>query len=259
MPEGPSIVILRELLLPFEGQKVMRASGNAKIDMDRISGKTLEFCLSWGKHTLLCFDDFYLRIHFLMFGTYRINERKETEPRLQLKFKNDELNFYTCSVRLMEGTPLADYEWEADVMSDYWDAENALKKLQLLPRTALISDALLNQEIFSGVGNIIKNEILWRFRIHPESLVHALPEEKQREVVNDARDYSFLFYEWKKEYVLKKNWKIYKKGTCPRCDVKTVRGQIGKTPRLTTYCPNCQHLYTYEKGKSKKQASKKAV
>lgn len=259
MPEGPSIVILRELLTPFEGQKVMSATGNAKIDIDRIAGKTLEFCLSWGKHTLLCFDDFYLRIHFLMFGTYRINEQKETAPRLHLKFKNDEISFYTCSVRLMEGTPLAEYAWETDVMSDYWDPKYALKQLQTLPTDTLISDALLNQEIFAGVGNIIKNEILWRFRIHPESLVSALPEQKQKEVVRDARDYSFLFYGWKKEYVLKKNWKIYKKGICPRCDLKTVRAHIGKTPRLTTYCSNCQYLYTHGKRKQKSQAQKKRV
>lgn len=255
MPEGPSIVILRELLTPFEEQQVVRASGNAKIDMDRITGKTLEFCLSWGKHTLLCFDDCYLRIHFLMFGTYRINERKETAVRLQLQFKNDEISFYTCSVRLMEGTPLADYEWEADVMSDYWNPKTALKKLQALPPQTMVADALLNQEIFAGVGNIIKNEILWRFRIHPQSLTGSLPEEKQKEVVRDARDYSFLFYEWKKEYVLKKNWKIYKKGICPRCHLKTVRAYLGKAPRLTTYCSNCQYLYN--NGKKKQQTTQK--
>jgi endonuclease-8 len=255
MPEGPSIVILRELLEPFEGQKVLVANGNAKIDMDRIAGKTLEFCLSWGKHTLLCFDDFYLRIHFLMFGTYRINEQKEAAPRLHLKFSNDEINFYTCSVRLIEGTPLADYEWTADVMSDRWDAKAALKKLRALPPATLIADALLNQEIFAGVGNIIKNEILWRFRVHPASHLGALPPAKLKEVVNDSRDYSFLFYAWKKEFVLRKNWKIYKKGECPRCKVKTVRSYIGKTPRLTTHCPVCQKLYTY--GKRTRIESKK--
>ena len=61
MPEGPSIVILSEQLLQFEGSKVLHATGNAKIDMDRIKGQVLEHCLSWGKHTLLCFDDCYLR------------------------------------------------------------------------------------------------------------------------------------------------------------------------------------------------------
>jgi len=39
----------------------------------------------------------------------------------------------------------------------------------------LACDALLDQDIFSGVGNIIKNEVLHRIRVHPESTVGALP------------------------------------------------------------------------------------
>lgn len=30
---------------------------------------------------------------------------------------------------------------------------------------------LLEKEIFAGVGNIIKNEMLYRARVHPESIV----------------------------------------------------------------------------------------
>jgi endonuclease VIII len=244
MPEGPSLVILREALEQFEGRKVQSASGNAKIDIPRCEGKTLEFILTWGKHMLLCFDDFYLRIHFLMFGTYRINERKDAPARLSLVFDNGEVNFYTCSVRLEEGSPLGVYAWDVDVLSELWDPGYALKQLNTLPKSTLVSDALLNQNIFSGVGNIIKNEVLWRIKVHPESKLGALPIAKQKAMVKDARDYSILFYEWKKEFVLKKNWKIYKKSQCPRCELKTIRAYVGKTPRLTCYCSNCQELYT---------------
>lgn len=259
MPEGPSIVILSELLAPFEGRKVLAVEGNAKADIQRAKEKTLEYCLSWGKHTLLCFDDFYLRIHFLMFGTYRINERKETAPRLSLQFSDGEINFYTCSVQLYEGTPLAVYDWSSDLMSQQWNAQAALEKLQQLPASALICDALLNQEIFSGSGNIMKNEVLWRMRVHPESKVRAIPEKLQQQIVDDVHAYSFLFYEWKKQYVLKKNWKIYKKGICPRCNLKTTRAYLGRTPRLTTYCSDCQNLYSNGKSKSQVRKRKKAV
>lgn len=244
MPEGPSIMILREMLEPFEGKIVREASGNAKIDMPRMKGKRLDMVLNWGKHLLLCFDDFYLRIHFLMFGTYRINERKDTPPRLSLVFPDGEVNFYTCSVRLLEGNPVSTYEWHADVLSETWDPSVALKRLRELPGSVLVSDALLNQEIFAGVGNIIKNEVLWRIKVHPESRVTALSLPRLKELVKDAREYSQLFYEWKKEFVLKKNWKIYKKSMCPRCDLKTIRAYIGRIPRLTCYCSNCQELWT---------------
>ncbi|HRO68823.1 MAG TPA: hypothetical protein PK951_00545 [Chitinophagaceae bacterium] len=44
----------------------------------------------------------------------------------------------------------------------------------------MVCDALLDQEIFSGVGNIIKNEVLYRIRVHPESLIGDIPLKKDK-------------------------------------------------------------------------------
>ncbi len=60
------------------------------------------------------------------------------------------------------------YEWNIDVMNDSWDPKNAKEKLKKTP-SVLICDTLLEQDIFAGVGNIIKNEILYRVKVHPES------------------------------------------------------------------------------------------
>src|SRR4051812_41517294 len=103
MPEGPSIVLLKEEVQPFTGKKIVEVSGNSKIDLQKLAGQKIISFKSWGKHFLICFKGFFVRIHFLMFGTYRINESKEQSPRLQLRFKNGEINFYTCSVRIVEG------------------------------------------------------------------------------------------------------------------------------------------------------------
>jgi endonuclease-8 len=242
MPEGPSIVIIKEELQPFIGKKILGAEGNAKIDIARCKNLKIADLKSWGKHFLICFDGFFLRIHLLMFGTYRINERKEAAPRLLFKFRGSEFSFYTCSIKLIEGEAGDHYDWESDVMSDKWNAAKAEKKLKKLKKT-FVCDALLNQDIFSGVGNIIKNEVLFRTKIHPLSLVNKLPAKKLKEMVKDARDYSLQFYKWKKAFVLKKNWLIYKKPQCPRCKIKTIRTYLGKTDRLSCYCDNCQKLY----------------
>ena len=87
MPEGPSIVILKELVSPFTGKKVTAVSSNSKMPIERAAGKKVEAFKSWGKHFLICFKDFSIRIHFLLFGSYRINEEKNTPPRLSLTFK----------------------------------------------------------------------------------------------------------------------------------------------------------------------------
>jgi endonuclease-8 len=242
MPEGPSIVIAREELARFQGKKILAAEGNAKIEISRMVDKKILTIKSWGKHLLICFAGFFIRIHFLMFGSYRVNEKKETSPRLSLKFKSGEVNFYTCSVRLVEGNVDDIYDWQRDVMSDKWNPTKAKKSLSKL-QTLSIADALLNQEIFSGVGNIIKNEVLFRVRVHPASEVHSIPSKKINEVIKEARQYSFDFYEWKKIFQLRKHWLIYKKRVCPRCDLPVNKEYVGLTRRLTFFCSNCQLRY----------------
>lgn len=242
MPEGPSIVILKELVQPFKGETVVAVDGNSKLDIQQIAGKTIREFKSWGKHFLICFDSFTVRVHFMLFGSYRINESKETKARLSLKFLNGELNFYACSLQIILENLDEVYDWSADVMNDNWDAEKAILKLQLQPDT-LVCDALLDQQIFSGVGNIIKNEVLFRIRVHPESKVEALPETILNEMVVEARNYSFQFLEWKKNYVLKKHWMVHTKRICPRCNIVLTKKHAGKTNRRSFFCTNCQVFY----------------
>jgi endonuclease-8 len=242
MPEGPSIVILREEAAGFVGQRIRRAEGNAKIDMTRLPGKRIESLRSFGKQTLIELPDVAIRIHLLMFGSYRINERKDAAPRLSLGFDKGELNFYSCSVRLLDGDLDELYDWRGDVMSDAWDPALARRKLRAMPDT-LVCDALLDQNVFAGVGNIIKNEVLYRIRVHPLSTVGALPRRKLGELVKQAREYSFEFLAWKKAYVLRKHWLVHNQGRCPRHDIPLKRAYLGKTNRRTFFCERCQKRY----------------
>ena len=245
MPEGPSILILRDLAHQFVGQRIQNASGSATtVDMPSVVGQTVLAIRSWGKHLLIQLPVFTLRIHLLMFGSYRINERKEdANPRLSLQFANDrEINFYTCSVKQLDATQFNQYDWRRDVMSDEWDPAFARKQLRAMPET-LVCDALLDQTVFSGVGNIIKNEVLFRLRIHPLSTMGALPAPKLRDLVTQARQYSFEFLGWKKANVLRAHWLAHNKQTCPRCAIPFMRAHLGKTHRRSFFCENCQRRY----------------
>ena len=245
MPEGPSIAILREQAAGFVGKTIVRAHGNNKtVDMDNLVGQKVVAVRSWGKHFLLQLSTVALRIHLMMFGSYRINEHKDVPPRLGLEFEDgEEFNFYTCSVRPIDANLDAQYDWRVDVMSDRWDAKWVRAQLRALPPDTLVCDALLTQSVFSGVGNIIKNEVLFRIRVHPLSTVGALPAPKLRELVDQARQYSFDFLEWKKAFVLKAHWLAHTKRICPRCDIPFSKGHLGKTHRRSFFCEKCQKLY----------------
>src|SRR5437764_14584930 len=123
--EGPSLVILKEEAKDFIGKKIIKVSGNTKTDKERLANQKLLDLKSWGKHFILCFKDFFVRVHFLMYGSYRINEKKDN-PRLALKFKNGEFNFYNCSVKFVDSDFDSEYDEEVDIMSDKWSKKKTV-------------------------------------------------------------------------------------------------------------------------------------
>lgn len=245
MPEGPTLVILREESRRFVGQTIVRAEGNTKaVDLARLAGQPIVALRTWGKHFLIVLPELVLRIHFMLFGSYRIDERKDSAPRLSLQFADGgEFNFYACSVKEVAPDLDAVYDWDADIMSPTWDAAKARKKLRARP-AMLACDALLDQTIFAGVGNIIKNEVLFRIRLHPLSQIGALPAPKLRQLVEQARQYSEDFLGWKRQFVLKKHWLAHTRSTCPRCHIPFRKGHLGLSHRRSFYCDRCQKCYT---------------
>lgn len=242
MPEGPSLIIAKEEMSSFIGKKVIAVSGNTKTEKERIVNKKLLDIKTWGKHLLFCFDKFTIRIHFLMFGKYLVNAKREGDARLSMQFKKGEINLYTCSVKFIE-EPLDEiYDWAADVLSDAWNPKAAKKKLKAMPNV-MVTDALLDQNIFAGVGNIIKNEVLYRIKVHPKSRVGVLPTKQLNDLIKEARNYSFDFLRWKKEYTLRKHWLAHTKKTCARDGDRIIKEYLGKTQRRTFFCNTCQVLY----------------
>jgi endonuclease-8 len=244
VPEGPSLYILKEQTARFVGKEIVRAEGNTwAIDTARLLGQPVLDLRTWGKHFLIQMPTMVVRIHFLLFGTYRIDERRDKPPRLSLGFADgSELNFYACSVKEIDCDIDAMYDWAADVMSDRWDPAKARKKLRAAPDMPAC-DALLDQDIFSGVGNIIKNEVLFRIRVDPRSPVGALPPRKLRQLVDEARQYSFDFLAWKKEFTLKQHWLAHAQKICPHCHIPFHKANLGRSNRRSFWCERCQKLY----------------
>ncbi len=69
MPEGPSIVILKEAVQSFLGKKIISATGNASFDKSILLNKKILAFKSWGKHFIIELKPVNLRVHFLLFGS----------------------------------------------------------------------------------------------------------------------------------------------------------------------------------------------
>jgi endonuclease-8 len=242
MPEGPSIVILKEKMNYLKNKIVSEASGYAEIDMEALSHKKILDFKSWGKNFFICFNDFTIRIHFGLFGSYQFHEPKKVNPKLGLHFNNDDVYFYVCTVERLDG-PLEDtYDFSADVMSDEWDASKAIQKLEDFAEKQ-IADVLLDQDIFSGVGNIIKNEVLYRAGVHPESLVGKIPIVKLKTIVKEARAYSFDFLKWRKVDQLTSNFEVYTRKETRSTGKQVIKKDTGKSKRSSYFCLEEQKLF----------------
>lgn len=248
--EGPSLVILREELTPFVNQRVLEVSGNTKQPKELLKGRVLSKIETWGKVLFLTFskpraknpDPVITKTHFLMFGSYRINDPKPNrDPRLKLKFKNGVVYFYSCSINFggEEYLKLADHR--VDLMSDKWDRGHVLELMEK-KTDSYLCDLFLDQKIFAGSGNIVKNEVLFNIRRHPLTKLSAVSRRDWPKLADEVRKYCLNFYEWKKKFELRKHWQVYRKSKCPVCDTKVKIEKNGKLERKSFFCPNCQSL-----------------
>ena len=65
MPEGPSIVILKDEAQSLVGRRIVAVEGNTRIDKERLVGHRIVALRSWGKHFLVELPTFALRVHFM--------------------------------------------------------------------------------------------------------------------------------------------------------------------------------------------------
>jgi endonuclease-8 len=249
--EGPSIHLAAEQLRPFAGRRVQAVAGNSRIGIDRLTGRRLREIFAWGKHLVFQFDRFALRVHFLLWGTYAADVhgvsvtgdyRRSGPPRLVLTFPNGVITIWSASLRFIEDPRARDqYDFTVDVLSDSWNPRAALRRARR-HQSAEVADVLLDQSIFAGVGNIIKNEVLYRTRTSPRARVGRLSDRKLRAIVADARVFSFRFLELRRRFALRANLEVYGRSACARCGGKVSRLVHGVRRRRSFFCRACQRV-----------------
>ena len=240
MPEGPSILTLKNQLKFFIGKTITKANGYADIDYAKLKNKKVLDVKSWGKHFFICLTNTNIEMHLRLFGSCMINKSNpRINAKLHLKFKNDELNFYVIDVKLTNNLEI--FDPKADVLSDEWDSKQALDNLKNVPDLQ-IGDVLLTQEIFSGVGNIIKNEALWLAKVHPETKTKDLTIYEKKRIIKMVRQFSL---DWLKNFgnnEFAKDHGAYQKEFCKRCGGEIEFAKTGKAKRGSYWCSNEQKI-----------------
>jgi DNA-formamidopyrimidine glycosylase len=210
-------------------------------------GKQFRIHLSDG-HTIL--------VHLLMWGSWKIYERgkqpdnTQKQVRVVLRTKeHDVVAYSTPVVKLLTAEELEkEPKWGnlgPDPLRDDFDPEEFFRRLGEHGNEE-IGPVLLDQQVIAGLGNILKNEILFRARIHPKRRVNTLSEKEKREILRWSVD---LCRTWLNKLVTEKKdrWiQMYKKEgqPCPECETEIIRFRHGGRP--TFICPKCQKDDTLE-------------
>jgi endonuclease-8 len=282
MPEGDHIFrTARTLNRALAGHEVVRFESVlpalTRIHEDTpITGRTVESVVAAGKHVLMRFSgDLVLRTHMRMNGSWHIYrpgeawQRPRRDMRVVVATKGFEAIGFNVpvaeflkpaemarpGVRLRRGYGGQDLRaMGPDLLGERFDADEAVRRFRER-NTLEIADALLNQRIAAGAGNIYKSEVLFLCGVDPFAPVHRVSDETLREILATARKH------------LKANvadpqggittYRGYRRGAgrdaserryvygrarkpCRKCGTPIkVRAQ-GPNARLTYWCPKCQ-------------------
>jgi len=239
--EGPSVHRVADLTKRFKGQVIKSVTGNSKQPIQHLENKLIRKIRAVKKRLIVETNTHGLVVQFLMYGSYRINKkRKKMNERVSLLCEKDILNLYNCSVKILDKKSIV-YDYynriEEDVLYKKFDKHRAIKKAKKDSRT--LADVLLDQEIFGGVGNIIKNEALYRAGIHPNSTSSKLLPSRMEKLVDITISWTKSWLNCKRKGI-KKRLKIYRKNKCLKCGLKLEIGKTGFNPRVSYYCEKCQ-------------------
>lgn len=252
MAEGDTILrVARRFESTLVGEKVAAAAPNPRgkaANVERLDGRTLESVEAHGKHLLLGFGDLSLHSHLGMSGGwhfYRPGARwRRPRSSAWAVLSSDDweaVQFGGPTLRVMPTARLRRDPQIArlgpDILAADFDAEAVIAAMRADPSRGL-GDALLDQHLVAGIGNIFKSEACFAARVDPWRPVGDVSDEELRAVLTAAREQMQAAVESGGRH----RFQVYRRrqAACPNCRGPiSSRGQ-GDANRTTYWCPRCQ-------------------
>jgi endonuclease VIII len=218
--------------------------------VEELDGRQLNAVETRGKHLLLDFGEIVLHSHLGMNGSWRLargDDRALGRPassawvilrsgdRIAAQFGGPTLRVLSRRQILLD--PVLS-RLGPDVLAPDLDSEVAIGSLRKAPAKE-IGDALLDQRLVAGIGNIFKSEACFAARIDPWRRIGELGDERLRGVVESARELMLAAVEGGRA-----DRAVYRRAgrPCRVCGTPILSRGQGDANRTTYWCPNCQAL-----------------
>lgn len=200
MPEGDTLYRTAEVMRRTLGSDVIVAArgrpGGAQLE--RVVGARTLAVRTRGKHLLVDFDDgLTLHTHLQMNGSwhrYRPGERWRAPADDAVAVLETDKAVAVCfeapTVELIETKALGLHPVLSQLGPDLLDAQpdldEAARRVARAPVT--IAEALLDQRLVAGIGNVYRSEVLFIERQDPFSRADALPTAAVDRLLTTSRD-----------------------------------------------------------------------
>ena len=242
MPEGDALHRAARRLQPLVGQRLEAESPHPRGLLTgvaaQVDGRVLESVEAVGKHLLLRFEGgLVVRSHLRMTGRWRVEPRRRArsgKPWLVLRGDVAEAVLWNGPVLTLEARPVQ--RLGPDVLAPTFDLDAAAARLRSAGDLWL-GEALQDQRLVAGIGNMWMAEALWEAAVSPWSRVRDVPGETLRAALVAARRLMQASLESGRP-----ERAVYRRAgrPCRRCGtIVRSRGQ-GDANRTAYWCPGCQ-------------------
>jgi endonuclease VIII len=244
MPEGDSLHRAARRLQVLVGERVSVETPNpraaAVLDAERLDGRTLEAVEAVGKNLLLRFEGgLVLRSHLRMSGRWQVREsgrRLTGRPWLVLRSNGHEALLWNGPVLELSRRPRR-RAVGPDILAEPPDFAAMVSNLRREPPARDLGDALLDQRLVAGIGNVWRAEALWHARLSPWLPLGETSDSELESVLREAAGLMRASLERGRSARM-----VYRRAgrPCPRCgEPIRSRGQ-GDDNRIAYWCPGCQ-------------------
>jgi endonuclease-8 len=252
MAEGDTILrAARRIETALLGEELAVSAPNPRgraAGVERLDGRCLEGVETHGKHLLLSFGDLALHSHLGMSGGWHTYRRAAAWRRPRSSAwavlageREEAVQFGGPTLRVLPAARARRDPQLArlgpDILSPQLDLAAVAAAIRAADPSRGVGEALLDQTLLAGIGNIFKSEACFAAGVDPWRRVRDLSAEEldavlaaaraeMRDAVQRGQRHRFAIYR--------------RRGPCPRCGAPVrARGQ-GDANRTTYWCPGCQ-------------------
>ena len=249
MPEGDTVFRTADKLrTALEGKTLTRCDVRvpryAAVDL---SGQTVDEVLSRGKHLFIRVGAASIHSHLKMDGAWIIGRVRAPAYKIRIVLETPDSRASGIDLGVLEvldrATDMTAVEHLGpDLLGEDWSARTAAANLVADPDRPL-AEALLDQRVMAGVGNVFANELCFVFGLLPGTAVAQLPDP----VRLATRAQQML---WANRLRINRTttgntrpgqdvWVYGRAGLpCRRCGTRIETDKGGD--RVTYWCPTCQ-------------------